>query len=103
MLSEEEFVRYRDAGYSQVPVWRGITATGLTPLAAYRRLGRQGDDYLFETRTAQAGAFVDAYSYIGLPGDKRIEITGRRVRKKHQDRILEEYETPEPLSVLKKC
>ncbi len=64
-----------------VPVFRELTADGLTPVTAFRRVDRGGLSFLFES--VVGGEKVGRYSFLGAEPYLRFEARGPEVRLYH--------------------
>jgi len=105
MLDLDSFLSYATQGYTLVPVWRTLPATGVTPLAVYQALANRGDDYLYETRRHvrdDAEPFVPHLSVIGLACAERIELDGKRLRIRRHGRSVRERFDDDPLAALQR-
>ena len=74
-----DFEAFREAAgqASCVPVHRQLTADGLTPVTAFRRLERPGPSFLFES--VVGGEKVGRFSFLGTEPFLRFEARGNRV------------------------
>ena len=65
-------------GASGLPIYRELTADGLTPVSAFAKVARPGPSFLFES--VVGGEKVGRYSFIGTEPFLRFEARGRQVR-----------------------
>ena len=99
-MNQQEFERYRAAGYSRIPVFCEIVADLETPLSTFIKLGRStlGDTtntYLFES--VEGGEKWGRYSIIGLPSKRSIEVRGNTIVRKVAGQVAETIHSEDPL------
>ncbi len=64
-------------GYSCAPVYRQLSADGLTPVSAYKRVEKPGASFLFES--VVGGEKVGRFSFVGADPFLRFEAKGNEV------------------------
>lgn len=99
--SFEEFARLAQQA-PFVPVCRELTADGLTPVTAFRRVDRGGFSFLFES--VVGGEKVGRYSFLGAEPYLRFEAKGNTVRLYHGSET-EPYHTEttdDPFTILQR-
>jgi len=82
-MTELEFQRLAQQGYTRVPVLAEARADLYTPLAVYLKLA--GGPYSYLLESVVGGERFGRYSFIGLPCAERIEARGDRVRRLLRD------------------
>ena len=82
-MTEAEFRRLAEAGYTRIPVLAEARADLYTPLAVYIKLANAPYSYLLES--VVGGERFGRYSFIGLACAERIEARGRTVRRLLRD------------------
>ncbi|MFZ4647262.1 MAG: anthranilate synthase component I, partial [Gemmataceae bacterium] len=88
----------RQPGIGLVPVYRRLTADGLTPVLAYHLLGVESWSFLFES--VVGGEKPGRYSFLGTDPFLRFEATGRSVRVTSKSGPVEEFEHSDPMQAL---
>ena len=78
-MTEADFLKLADAGYTRVPVVAEARADLYTPLAVYMLLA--GGPYSYLLESVVGGERFGRYSFIGLACAERIEAHGRVVRR----------------------
>ncbi|RUL85908.1 anthranilate synthase component I [Tautonia sociabilis] len=89
------------SGAPGLPVYRELTADGLTPVSAFARIARPGPSFLFES--VVGGEKVGRYSFLGTEPFLRFEARGNRVSIFPNDDITHawEFESPDPFHELR--
>jgi anthranilate synthase component 1 len=82
-VTEAEFRRLAQAGYTRIPLVAEARADLYTPLALYLTLAGGAYSYLLES--VVGGERFGRYSFIGLACAERIEARGRAVRRLLRD------------------
>ena len=82
-MTESEFERLAQQGYTRIPVLAEARADLYTPLAVYLKLAGGPHSYLLES--VVGGERFGRYSFIGLPCAERIEARGASVRRLLRD------------------
>jgi anthranilate synthase component 1 len=101
MLSEDDFIAYGAQGFTLSPLWRTVPLPEVVdPLALYRGLADEGQDFLFETGEFREGGLASTYSVIGLPCRERFELDEGRLRHIRDDMPVREIATDDPLAEL---
>ena len=95
-MTRAEFDQYAEQGYNRIPVAREILADLDTPLSTYLKLADAPYSYLFES--VHGGEKWGRYSIIGLPCDTVIKVTGQDIITIHQDEIIDQATSNDPLS-----
>ncbi len=83
----------------KIPISREVHADMETPLSVYRKLADSPYSYLFES--VEGGDKWARYSLIGLPSRKIIKVTKNEVQILEDEKIVETFETENPLDYLK--
>ncbi len=96
MLTEEQFKKLKDEGFTHIPFQREVLADFDTPLSTYCKLARQPYTYLFES--VQGGEKWGRYSIIGLPNSTRLEVRENTVSILKLDAVAETWESDDPLA-----
>jgi len=78
-VTEADFLKLADAGYTRVAVVAEARADLYTPLAVYMLLA--GGPYSYLLESVVGGERFGRYSFIGLACAERIEARGRAVRR----------------------
>ncbi|MFP4610637.1 MAG: anthranilate synthase component I [Thiohalophilus sp.] len=95
-MNETQFQAYAKQGYNRVPLVREVLADLDTPLSTYLKLADGPYSYLFES--VQGGEKWGRYSIIGLPCQTVLRIHGHDIRLYHNDEIIEQEQTRDPLA-----
>ncbi|MDH4095952.1 MAG: anthranilate synthase component I [Betaproteobacteria bacterium] len=82
-MTELEFQRLAQQGYTRIPVVMESRADLYTPLAVYLKLA--GGPYSYLLESVVGGERFGRYSFIGLPCAERIEARGTTVRRLLRD------------------
>jgi anthranilate synthase component I len=82
-MTELEFQRLAQQGYTRIPVLAEARADLYTPLAVYLKLA--GGPYSYLLESVVGGERFGRYSFIGLPCAERIEARGTTVRRLLRD------------------
>jgi anthranilate synthase component 1 len=82
-MTESEFERLAQQGYTRIPVLAESRADLYTPLAVYLKLA--GGPYSYLLESVVGGERFGRYSFIGLPCAERIEARGTTVRRLLRD------------------
>ena len=69
-----------------------------TPLSVYLKLADGPDAYLFES--VEGGETWGRYSIIGLPCNRRYEVSGSSFRVRHLGKIVSEKTVDDPLTAI---
>ena len=99
MFGEAQFKALSKQGYSHIPVAQEVLADFDTPLSTYCRLARQPYTYLFES--VLGGEKWGRFSVIGLASSVRMEIWGNEVLVIENDKVVEKWQSADPLSDIK--
>jgi anthranilate synthase component 1 len=83
IMTELEFQRLAQQGYTRVPVLVEARADLYTPLAVYLKLA--GGPYSYLLESVVGGERFGRYSFIGLACAERIEARGDRIRRLLRD------------------
>ena len=82
-MTDAEFLKLAEAGYTRIPVLAEVRADLYTPLAVYAKLAGGAYSYLLES--VVGGERFGRYSFIGLACAERIEARGRQIRRLLRD------------------
>ena len=82
-MTELEFQRLAQQGYTRIPVLAEARADLYTPLAVYLKLA--GGPYSYLLESVVGGERFGRYSFVGLPCAERIEARGNRIRRLLRD------------------
>ena len=82
-MTEAEFLKLANAGYTRIPVLAEASADLYTPLAVYMMLA--GGPYSYLLESVVGGERFGRYSFIGLACAERIEARGRTLRRLLRD------------------
>jgi anthranilate synthase component 1 len=77
MMTETEFLRLAQQGYTRIPLAEQTLADLDTPLSIYLKLAN--DRYTFLLESVVGGERFGRYSFIGLRTKSRIEVRGREI------------------------
>ncbi len=94
-MNATQFEQFQKQGYSRIPVSQEVLADLESPLSIYLKLAQGPGTFLFESM--QGGEKWGRYSIIGLPSQRRIEIRGNTIKVLEAGRILEQFESDDPL------
>ena len=78
-MTDADFLKLADAGYTRVAVVAEARADLYTPLAVYMLLA--GGPYSYLLESVVGGERFGRYSFIGLACAERIEARGRVLRR----------------------
>lgn len=90
MLSKTEYQALAAQGYNRIPLVQELLADLDTPLSLYLKLANRPFSYLLES--VVGGERFGRYSFIGLPCDTYIKVSGRRTELYEQHRLTETHE-----------
>lgn len=88
----------KDDKVSLIPLVRTIPADLDTPLGVYVKLARGPYSFLLES--VQGGERFGRYSFVGMPAQTRLRVSGYRVAVEHDGEVLESHEGPDPLEFI---
>lgn len=77
MLNAAEFNRLKAEGYTHVPLVQELLADLDTPLSLYLKLANRPNTFLLES--VEGGERFGRYSFIGLPCNSKVSISGRHI------------------------
>ena len=77
MISKSQFLEQAAQGYNRIPLVQELLADLDTPLSLYLKLANRPFSYLLES-VVGGRAFSGRYSFIGLPCDTYIKVSGCR-------------------------
>ena len=100
MISKNDFNKLAKKGYNRIPLMCEILADLDTPLSTYTKICNFPYSYLFES--VEGGEKWGRYSIIGLPAKKIISVTGEKVKITENSRLIDEYNTSDPLKEIEK-
>ena len=98
MLSFEQFTAFAQQGYNRIPLALELLADLDTPLSVYCKLANRPYSYLFES--VHGGERWGRYSIIGLSSQQRLEVRDHTVRIYHEDTLLSEQQSSDPLAFI---
>ena len=98
MLSYEQFTAFAQQGYNRIPLALELLADLDTPLSVYCKLANRPYSYLFES--VHGGERWGRYSIIGLSSQQRLEVRDHTVRIYHEDTLLSEQQSSDPLAFI---
>jgi len=102
-MTELEFQRLAQQGYTRIPVLAEARADLYTPLAVYLKLA--GGPYSYLLESVVGGERFGRYSFVGLPCAERIEARGDTVRRWLRDArgadVCLEQATGDPLEFVR--
>jgi len=98
MLSYEQFTAFAQQGYNRIPLALELLADLDTPLSVYCKLANRPYSYLFES--VHGGERWGRYSIIGLSAQQRLEVRDHTVRIYHEDTLLSEQQSADPLAFI---
>jgi anthranilate synthase component 1 len=98
-MTEAEFKRLAAQGFNRIPLVLETFADLDTPLSIYLKLANKPYSYLLES--VHGGERFGRYSFIGLPAQTRISVTGSAVSVLHGESVAEQVETADPLEFLR--
>ena len=100
MISKNDFNKLAKNGYNRIPLMYEILADLDTPLSTYTKICNFPYSYLFES--VEGGEKWGRYSIIGLPAKKIISVTGEKVKITENSKLIDEYNTSDPLKEIEK-
>jgi len=80
-ITEQEFKQLAEQGYNRIPLAVETFADLDTPLSLYLKLANKPFSYLLES--VQGGERFGRYSFIGLPAETRLTVSGKQVTLTH--------------------
>lgn len=98
-LSAEQFATLAAQGYNRIPVVRELLADLETPLSCYLKLANTPFSYLLES--VQGGEKWGRYSFIGLPCETVLQVSGNHITVSRAGRIIEEHNSTDPLAFVR--
>jgi len=98
-MTEVEFKRLAAQGFNRIPLGLETFADLDTPLSIYLKLANKPYSYLLES--VQGGERFGRYSFIGLPAQARISVTGNAVSVLHGEAVVEQVDAADPLEFLR--
>ena len=100
MISKNDFNKLAKKGYNRIPLMCEVLADLDTPLSTYTKICNFSYSYLFES--VEGGEKWGRYSIIGLPAKKIISVTGEKVKITENSKLIDEYNTSDPLKEIEK-
>ena len=100
MISKNDFNKLAKKGYNRIPLMCEVLADLDTPLSTYTKICNFPYSYLFES--VEGGEKWGRYSIIGLPAKKIISVTGKKVKITENSKLIDEYNTSDPLKEIEK-
>ena len=95
-MSDQQFATLASQGYTRVPVMRTVLSDYDTPLSVYHKLAKGAYSYLFES--VQGGDKWGRYSIIGLPCERRIQISGNQISEYLNGDVVQQQVADDPLA-----
>lgn len=90
MITLAEYQQQTAAGYTHIPLVQEVLADMDTPLSLYLKLANKPFSYLLES--VVNGERFGRYSFIGLPCDTYLKISGQTTNVYHQAQLIETYQ-----------
>ena len=100
MIIKNYFNKLAKKGYNRIPLMCEVLADLDTPLSTYTKICNFPYSYLFES--VEGGEKWGRYSIIGLPAKKIISVTGEKVKITENSKLIDEYNTSDPLKEIEK-
>lgn len=97
MITKQEYLQQIEQGYNRIPLVQELLADLDTPLSLYLKLANQPFSYLLES--VVGGERFGRYSFIGLPCDTYLKVSGSRTEIYKQHQLVETHEN-NPLDVI---
>jgi anthranilate synthase component 1 len=94
-VNKEDFESLADQGFNHVPLVVESFADLDTPLSIYLKFANKPFSYLLES--VQGGERFGRYSFIGLPSRTRYEVRGHTCSEIHDDVVVSEIESADPI------
>ena len=94
-MNKEDFESLADQGFNHVPLVVESFADLDTPLSIYLKFANKPFSYLLES--VQGGERFGRYSFIGLPSRIRYEVRGHTCSEIHDDVVVSEIESADPI------
>lgn len=94
-MNKEDFESLADQGFNHVPLVVESFADLDTPLSIYLKFANKPFSYLLES--VQGGERFGRYSFIGLPSRIRYEVRDHTCREIHDDVVVAEIESEDPI------
>ena len=98
LLTQSEFNQYAQQGFNRIPVIHEVVADLDTPVSIYLKLANKPYSYLLES--VQGGEKWGRYSFIGLPCQTRIRVTGKQITVENDEGVLEQLDDVNPLDFI---
>ena len=98
MITLAEYQQQMTAGYTHIPLVQEVLADMDTPLSLYLKLANKPFSYLLES--VVNGERFGRYSFIGLPCDTYIKISGQNTRVYQKNQLIETHQG-NPLEFIK--
>ncbi len=89
MITQAEYQQQLAAGYTHIPLVQELLADMDTPLSIYLKLANKPFSYLLES--VVNGERFGRYSFIGLPCDTYLKITGNLTEVYQQAAVIETH------------
>lgn len=97
MITKQEYLQQIEQGYNRIPLVQELLADLDTPLSLYLKLANQPFSYLLES--VVGGERFGRYSFIGLPCDTYLKVSGSCTKIYKQHQLVETHEN-NPLDVI---
>ena len=98
MISKQEYLAQAQQGYNRIPLVQELLADLDTPLSLYLKLANQPFSYLMES--VVGGERFGRYSFIGLPCDTYIKVSGNMTQIYKQHQLVETHHNSNPLKII---
>lgn len=97
MISKQQYLEHIQQGYNRIPLVQELLADLDTPLSLYLKLANQPYSYLLES--VVGGERFGRYSFIGLPCDTYLKVSGSQTQIYRQHQLTETHQG-NPLDVI---
>lgn len=99
MITKQEYLQQAAQGYNRIPLVQELLADLDTPLSLYLKLANQPFSYLLESVVGSER--FGRYSFIGLPCDTYLKVSGSRTEIYQQHQLIETHDE-NPLVVIER-
>lgn len=97
-MNSSTFLELAREGYNRIPVYREVLADLETPLSSYLKLAKGPYSYLLES--VQGGEKWGRYSFIGLPSQTIIKVSGHTLTVEKDGKQVECREERDPFAAI---
>jgi anthranilate synthase component 1 len=95
-MNDQYFADLASQGYTKAPVMRTVLSDYDTPLSVYHKLAK--GDYTYLLESVQGGDKWGRYSIIGMPCERRIQISGNQISEFVGDELVQKQVADDPLA-----